>query len=152
MLSLNKTHHFICGGWNEMNGHVNNTYIFSDNKFTQVSGMGVARAAHSCAVVDQNVFAVGGYNGNGSAHVEYFSLRSLTWHTLPDLPIYANQATLTVLDGDLYLLGGTNSKAIYSLKTSSGKALTDLTWEQVGNLRKEKKGFAALRWEKQVCS
>jgi len=117
--------------------------------------MATGRSSHACAVVGQSVFVAGGYfytDDRYLSSVEYFSLSSLTWHYGPSLPFKTNGAVLIELKGDLYHLGGTGSDAIYSLKTSSGKALTDLAWEKVGNLKKTLEyQFAALPWEKREC-
>ena len=118
--------------------------------------MATARRSHGCAVVDENVFIAGGFNGETLSSVEYFSLTSLTWHTGPSLPISTSYARLIQLRGDLYFMGGLtdggNTKAIYYLETSTGEPVSNLTWKHVGNLKKPKNSFAALPWVKTVCN
>ena len=120
--------------------------------------MATARRSHGCAVVDENVFIAGGFNGDRLSSVEYFSLTSLTWHTGPSLPISTTYARLIQLRGDLYFLGGHTdggkTKAIYYLETSTGKRVSNLRWKLVGNLKKPKMLFAALPlpWVKTVCN
>ena len=123
MVNVNSTHHIICGGSDSIavkalgtnDSFSSSTYIISNNEFREVASMDIARRSHGCAVVGKKVFIAGGYNGGLLSSVEYLSLRSLTWHTAPSLPISTTYAKLIELHGDLYFLGGKNSKAIYCL-------------------------------------
>ena len=128
------------------------TYLFSNNTFTQVASMNIARRSHGCALADQKVWIAGGWNGEKRlSSVEYFSLSTQTWHRGPSLPIATTYAVLTALQGDLFFLGGKESKAIFCLKISSAKHVRDLRWERVGTLEMNKQLFAALQWEKKTC-
>ena len=166
MLSLNRTHHILLGGSESVavkslgtkDTFSSSTYIYSNNKFKEVASMATARRSHGCAVVDENVFIAGGFNGDRLSSVEYFSLTSLTWHTGPSLPFSTTYARLIQIRGDLYFLGGyidrRKTKAIYYLETSSGKRVSNLRWKHVGNLKNPKMLFAALPlpWVKTVCN
>merc|ERR1719193_1279714 len=44
MLSLNETHHFLCGGY-DGSPQNNRTYIFNNNTFTKVAGMATGRSS-----------------------------------------------------------------------------------------------------------
>ena len=152
MLSINQTHQIICGGSESLDTYSNATYLYNSKNFTQVASMNFARRSHGCARVGDKVFIAGGWNGKVKLNsVEYFSLHSLEWHLGPSLPINTTYAELIEQNGDLYFMGGKEFKSIYRLKTSSKKTVNELSWDQVGNLEKNKWLFVALPWEKNVC-
>jgi len=87
------------------------TYILEEDNWRQSEKMVTARDGHSCAVLNKNVYAIGGYSYWGGGYVtsvEVFDSETETWTAAPDLPYELAFAQAFVHDASVYIIGGYN--------------------------------------------
>ena len=106
------------------------TYILEEDNWRQSEKMVTARDGHSCAVLNKNVYAIGGYSYWGGGYVisvEVFESETETWTAAPDLPYELAYAQAFVHDASVYVIGGYNG----SVYNKNVLKLNDDGWDIV---------------------
>jgi len=72
--------------------------------------MAEARDSHSVAVLDGNLYAVGGYNGDYFSSVERYDPALDAWEAVTPMAAARSRLSVAMLDGKLYAAGGENDE------------------------------------------
>jgi hypothetical protein len=134
-IELNGGRLLITGGEhyqvNEVVSSVGSFDTFREFAFTQLAPMLTARAGHSAVYHAQLLYVVGGYfklayNSQPLGQCERYVCAENRWEALPPLPEACYTASLVVLEGSLYALGGYAGRLLDLIQRLR---LEELTWE-----------------------
>ena len=111
---------YIIGGYDgRYHGHVYKLE-YESAEWVAVNSMDAARDDHCCAVLDGQIYAMGG-DGAGRSTVEMYDPASDTWTYGPVLPTYVsryNQAF--AYGGTVYVIGGPDNTDVYGYTPGPG--------------------------------
>ena len=97
-----------------------NSLRFSTAQWTQKADMPTARSAFSTCVVDGKIFVIGGslwleweeYGDMSISTVEMYDPETDTWEGKANMPTVRSNASVSVVDGKIYAIGGSKIKKI----------------------------------------
>ena len=97
-----------------------NSLRFSTAQWTQKADMPTARSAFSTCVVDGKIFVIGGslwleweeYGDMSLSTVEMYDPETDTWEGKANMPTVRSNASVSVVDGKIYAIGGSKMKKI----------------------------------------
>lgn len=152
MTKLNNTG-FLVGGWTEMNGLryvTNETWIYEGRNFSQKADIPIKRFSHSCAVLGNQIFVVGGqgqYSGLLKS-TQIFDLATSQWTNGPDLPVPTTGGQLVNIQGTLLFIGGEIGDASLRHTTNNiYKLVYPPAWKKVETNMNPRSYFNAIIWE-----
>jgi hypothetical protein len=150
MVSINKTHVLLSGGYNGKTGQ-RTTYLYSEYRgFVKQENMLSARRYHGCYLVEDDLVVVAGGAG-ASKKSEFFNLSTMSWAAGPDLPTDAGGPELLTVSGRTLLLGA--GKKILELEPL--KSLSTVKWwrwTELGEMKHARQYFGAFPISKQFCN
>lgn len=90
---------------------INVVSLVAKEDWTQKANMPTIRSGFTTCVVNEKIFAIGGYvDGLGDlslSTVEMYDPKTDTWERKADMPTARTDAALSVVDGKIYAIGGT---------------------------------------------
>ena len=118
----------------EVNGHENiiPTDVGGQGIWEQMASMPTARHTLSCAVVDGDIYAIGGHVWNSRNENERYDPETDTWDTLAPMPIGVSGPGVAAYGGKVYAFGG-NHYGSYQSAIQVYDPVSD-TWQVVGNM------------------
>ena len=120
-------------------------YDLSANAWEAVAPMAEARYAPGMAVLDDKLYAVGGYNDGHLSSVERYDPAVGAWEAVAQMARARNSHAVAVLDGKLYAVGGCNNDDGYLTSVERYDPAAN-AWEAVAPLAtaREQSGAAVL--------
>ncbi|XP_016658903.1 kelch-like protein 2 isoform X4 [Acyrthosiphon pisum] len=141
---------YAVGGYNDANNyyeHLNSVEVFDINtqQWRRVSSMSNKRSHFGVGILNNLLYAVGGYNGASYLKsVECYDPNLDKWNPVAEMSVCRYEAGVGVLNGVMYVIGGTNGsvtqKTVQAYTPSAGvwKSIPDM------NLCRRNAGVFAL--------
>ena len=150
MTWVNKSHILLAGGQTGNWEGSGSSYLYSEGAgFTKVENMKRPRAGHGCSgdVNENLVFVAGGYlDQQPVKETEYFNLTSLTWSSLPELPVVAGIGT-----ADMVGSATVGEDTIFKLEDLGIASRKQWQWVEVAKRKLVGSSFGAYIISEKLC-
>ncbi|XP_018495661.2 kelch-like protein 10 [Galendromus occidentalis] len=124
----------ILGGWLQAPSNLFEVYDPSADRhttFPQLADTNELRAYHKMALVNNEIYVIGGFHGDNHYHknCRKFSLSTRTWSHVTPMNVERCYVSVAVVDGKIYAIGGYNGR--FRLNTAEVLNLETNQWSLI---------------------
>ena len=105
-------------GWEEQRA----IYIYVDNPWYEKTPLPTRREGLAIGVVNNKIYAIGGYNGSWLTVNEEYDPVTNTWRTRADMPTARSNFAIGVVNDKIYAIGGFNYEGGFETYSSKNEA------------------------------